>query len=209
MTCYNLLPIKHGKILRVTSTTTPETIQQPCDGITSYTQRASLVSALGFPHSRSFELQWQPRSYNSSILGTEMKHSEESKQSRAELQGSANDQWLNLSKHFRRIRKQDLKYERKAHRHLQCWSRRLTRARCPSKHRLWFCELPDTASSEPYASTSDSDSDDFDYRAFIDRPDQRDQLSQTGSPNAHLQPFCGVCILSRQKHVEAIRRDAQ
>ena len=26
--------------------------------------------------------------------------------------------------------------------------------------------------------------------------------------NALLQPFCGICILSRQKHVEATRRDA-
>ena len=47
--------------------------------------------------------------------------------------------------------------------------------------RQWFCELPDSASSEPYASTSESDSDYFDYGALMDRHDQRDQLFQTGS----------------------------
>ena len=52
------------------------------------------------------------------------------------------------SDYFRKIRKQYLKHVRKAHRHLQCWSRRLARAQFQTEHRLWFSELSDLALSE-------------------------------------------------------------
>ena len=42
-----------------------------------------------------------------------------------------------------------------------------------------FCELPDSASSELHASNRESDSDDPDYGASMDRDDQRDQVFQT------------------------------
>ena len=55
----------------------------------------------------------------------------------------------------------------------------MARAQVRTERRLRFGELPDSASSEPNASTSESDSEDFDYGAFLDRPDQRDQSFHT------------------------------
>ena len=52
----------------------------------------------------------------------------------------------------------------------------MARAQVRTERRLRFGELPDSASSERNASTSESDSEDFDYGAFLDRPDQRDQI---------------------------------
>ena len=66
------------------------------------------------------------------------------------------------------------------------WTRRLVRAEFRTGQRLWFCELPDSPdSSEDAPSSNESDEDDFDYGAFIDRAtahaNQRNQLRQTDS----------------------------
>ena len=42
------------------------------------------------------------------------------------------------------VRKQNFKFERKAHRQLECWSRRLACAHTRNEQRLWFCGLPDS-----------------------------------------------------------------
>ena len=90
------------------------------------------------------------------------------------------------SDYFRSIRKENVKCVRE---HIN--------------HRLWCCEQPD--SSEPFTSTSDSDSYDFDNVALIDRADQRDQLSQTDSSNTFVQPIYGIFVFSRE-HLWATRR---
>ena len=82
--------------------------------------------------------------------------------------------------YFRRIKKQNLKHVRTAHRHLQWWNWRLAGAE--NFELIKDCgELPDSASSEPYASIGESDSDDFDDGALMDQSVQRDQLFQTSS----------------------------
>ena len=71
------------------------------------------------------------------------------------------------------------------------WKIRKQKTSIRAKHTSTFCnvgaeewllhnfgELSDSASSEPYASTSESDSDDFDCGALMDQNDQRDHLSK-------------------------------
>ena len=43
---------------------------------------------------------------------------------------------------------------------------------------MWFCELPSSPDRSIYASSNESDEDDVDYGAFIDRANQRKLLSQ-------------------------------
>ena len=42
---------------------------------------------------------------------------------------------------FQNIKKQNLKYVRKASRQLQCWNRRLDRAQLRTEQQRWLCEL--------------------------------------------------------------------
>ena len=72
----------------------------------------------------------------------------------------------------RRVRKQNLEYVRKTRRR---WSRRLVRAGLPIEQRVYCC---DYRSHVP--STDESDEDDLDYGARIDRADQRDHSYQKG-----------------------------
>ena len=44
--------------------------------------------------------------------------------------------------------KQNLKHVRKKHLKLQSWDRRLAGANFRTEQRQWFCELPDSASSD-------------------------------------------------------------
>ena len=73
---------------------------------------------------------------------------------------------------FRRIRKQNGHYERRTHRHVQCWTRRVVRAQFQTNYTLWFCELPDSAALEPYASTSHSDPHGSKRLAWVIVPDK-------------------------------------
>ena len=73
--------------------------------------------------------------------------------------------------YFEKIRKENLTYVRRAHRHLQ--------------GRTGGRSIHSFASCKPYASTSESGSDDFDHGAlFLGRHDQRDQLFQTSSSDS-------------------------
>ena len=84
--------------------------------------------------------------------------------------------------HFRCVRKQNIEYVRRVHSRVENWSRRLARAELRTEQRLYFCELSDSLDSSIYApSINESDEDDFDCGALIDRADQRDQLSQACS----------------------------
>ena len=75
-----------------------------------------------------------------------------------------------------------LRYICQARRRLQSWHRRSARAEYLTQQRLWFCEPPDSPDNSEYAlSTNESDEDDFDYGAPINRADQRNQLSHTSS----------------------------
>ena len=106
-----------------------------------------------------------------------MKSSEGSWQSRTALQGSAKDLWLKLSIISSGSGSKTSNTIDKRIRAL---------AQFRTKHR------PNSASSELYGSTSESDSDDFDYG---DRACQRKQLSQRDSSNALLQLFSRFTIL--------------
>ena len=66
---------------------------------------------------------------------------------------------------FRIIRRQNLQHMRRAHRHLESWTRRVARSQNRSNKDCVFQEVPDSESSHG-RSTSESDSDDFDERAF-------------------------------------------
>ena len=71
---------------------------------------------------------------------------------------------------FRRVRKQNLEYVRTAHRRLQSWSRNFAHAERRLEQRLYFYELPDSPDRSSYApSANESDEDDFEYEAFVDR----------------------------------------
>ena len=70
---------------------------------------------------------------------------------------------------------QELPGSKTSNMHINSWSPRLARAHSRTEQRLIFCELPDATSSEPRASSSESDSDDCDYGALMDRNDQRDR----------------------------------
>ena len=104
------------------------------------------------------------------------------RQPRAKLRGSTKAQWLTLSIVSREWRSINLKHVRKTHRHAQCRSQGLAQAQFRTGPRLWFCELPDSASSEPCAASSEDDSDD--YGALLERHDQRDQVFQLSSSDS-------------------------
>ena len=99
---------------------------------------------------------------------------------------------------FRCIRKQNLKHALKAHRHLQCWSRRLARAQFQTKHRLWCCELPDSVSCESYASYTI-----VTQTTSIIEPSLIETMSVTKCSKIFMQPFCASFDISRQ-HVQAL-----
>ena len=73
----------------------------------------------------------------------------------------------------RYIIKQNSEYMSEAYRRWQSWTRRLGRAELGTKKRLWYCELPGSPHScSVYAPSSiESDEDDFEYGALIDRAD--------------------------------------
>ena len=132
--------------------------QESCDRARPNMIYASLLSASFFSFS-SFKLQWQPRSYASSTCGMKTKNSEESWQSRAKLQGSATGRWLDLSRTSggsgRKTSNTSEKRIDTGNVGAGDWLvHNLT------KHGLWFGELPDSATSELYASTSESGPDD-------------------------------------------------
>ena len=135
---------------------------------------ASHLSASSFSPSRSIKLQWQSRSCNMSTRSTKMKSSVPTRETSWFGEGPMAEPFEN----FRRIGRRNLHHVRKLHGQLQCWSRRLARAQFRMEQRLWFQELPDQhRASSMHPCTSESDSDDFDYGALMDR----NQLSQTSS----------------------------
>ena len=69
---------------------------------------------------------------------------------------------VELGEDFRWTRKQNLQIEQRAHRQLQCWSRILARAKFEPNTNCGLFELPDSASSEHNASTTETDSGDID-----------------------------------------------
>ena len=101
----------------------------------------------------------------------------ESWQPRAKLRGSARARWLPVSITSRDSGSQT---SNTCEKHIDT---------CNVVAEDWLVKLPDSASSEPYASTIESDSDDFDHEALMDRND-RDQLFQTQSwPQVPNQPW--------------------
>ena len=94
--------------------------------------------------------------------------------------------------HFSAVRRQNLEYMRKAHRRLLTWCRRLARA----ERRV---ELPDSPSSSVYApSTTESDEDDFDYGAVIDRVNQR-QVPQPRHNHGRMDQINHGKVISQDK----------
>ena len=68
------------------------------------------------------------------------------------------------------VRKRNLEYVRRAHRRLQSWSRRLARAKTRTEKVSGFCESLDSPPSSHYAPRNhESDEDDFDNAALVDR----------------------------------------
>ena len=134
VTCRNLLPVEQGVTLRFNSSPKTLTVrQESSDRATRSITSASHISASVSSQSRSIKIQWQSRSYKSSTRGLKRKSSVKSRQPRARfVEGPT----AYSSDYFRSNRKQHLKYVRKAHRQLQCWSRRLARAQFRTKHRL-------------------------------------------------------------------------
>ena len=160
----------------------PESIQKAIDSTTSYTHCASHVSAVVLLHSRSINLPCQSRSYSSSILGMQMKNSEESWQSRAAPQGSAKAQWLNL---LSTSGGAGSKISNKNEKHVDIcnvgvgyW---LVHTFKPNTDCVFLnCQTLHQANHVHHPKKSDSDN--FDDGAPIDRTPQREQVSQTGSP---------------------------
>ena len=85
--------------------------------------------------------------------------------------------------HLRRVRKQKLEYLRKVHvGDCKVGAGDWLAQNSERSKDFYTGKLPDSPDSGVYApSTHESDEDDVDCGALIDRADQRDHMSQTGS----------------------------
>ena len=127
-----------------------------------------------FPRSGNTEFQWQSRSCSLSNRGMKAKSLEESWQSRAKLHGSAKPKFVNT------WRTSGGEASNKCEEYMDTRKAGVARAQVRMEQRLRFEELRVSESSDG-RSTSESDSDDFDDGALMDRSGQSDQLPQTGS----------------------------
>ena len=98
-----------------------------------------------------------------------------------ENRGLATAQWLNDTFKSEASESKTSHTCEKTHGMLQSWSQRLARAEIRTEHRLYVCELPDSATSSSAALVANgSGVDDFEHGACIDRADRHevDQLDQ-------------------------------
>ena len=119
-------------------------------------------------------IPWASRSYTSFNRSMKIRTLPESCSARGNFRDTAKDRWLNHTFTLNTCAKHIEDSEG--------WCQSLARAECRTEQRLHTGEPPDSIDRSVCApSTSEDDSDDFDYAALMDRNDPRDQLSQTSS----------------------------
>ena len=96
------------------------------------------------------------------------------------------DRWPDHTYTSSALGKRNLEHLRNAHRRLQSWYERWNCAAHRTKHGLYIGELPDSPGSSVLVPSNETDSDDFDCGALMDRNDQR-----TSPSNATQSWSCG------------------
>ena len=181
VTCQNLLPVEQGVTLRVNSSPKTLTVrQESSDRATPDTTSASHISASVSSQSRWIKLQWQSRSYKSSTRGCEEKEFGKVKAATREVRRRPNVLFFRLLQEQQEATPQIRAKSTSTIVLLESKIGSCTISN-PNTDCVQFCELPDSASSEPYASTSESDSEDLVFGALTDWSDQRDLWFQTKS----------------------------
>ena len=142
---------------------------------------ASRLSASVFSHSRSIQLQRLSRSYKSSTSCRKIRSSVVSWQPRAKLRlrRRPTPSLFRLQQEQQKAKPQ---IRAKNTSTIAMLERKIGSCAISNQTKLnGFVNHQSQHSSEPYASTSESDSDDFDGGALMARNDQRDQFVQTSS----------------------------